>query len=137
MDKEKVKKQAEYWFLTAKHDYDTMKSLFDSRRYSDSLFFAHIVLEKILKSLLVLENEKSAPMIHDLSMLARLAKVNLTEAEGGLLEKMNQFNIRSRYPDYKLNFYKICDRNYTVNYLKKINALYQNLCLNPKLKKLL
>lgn len=137
MDKDKVKKQAEYWFLTAKHDYDTMRSLFDSRRYSDSLFFGHIVLEKILKSLFVIENEESAPMIHSLSVLAKMAKVNLTEAEIRLLQKMNQFNVRSRYPDYKLNFYKICDRDYTVNYLNKITGLYQNLCLNPKLKKLL
>ncbi len=137
MDKNKVKKQAEYWFLTAKHDYDTMRSLFNSRRYSDSLFFGHIVLEKILKSLFVVENEETAPMIHSLVVLAKLTKVNLAENEKHLLQKMNQFNVRSRYPDYKLNFYKICDRDYTVNYLNKIEALYNRLCLNPKLKKLL
>ena len=40
-----------YWLKTAEHDYDTMIGLFKIRRYSDCLFFGHIILEKVLKAI--------------------------------------------------------------------------------------
>jgi len=44
MKKEKSEKIAGYWNKTAQHDYKTMMGLFDIKRYSDCLFFGHIVL---------------------------------------------------------------------------------------------
>jgi len=48
---EDVKKLVEYWQATAKRDYETMLGLFKIKRYPESLFFGHIVLEKILKGI--------------------------------------------------------------------------------------
>ena len=45
-----IKKAVKYWRATAGHDYETMLALFQAKRYSDSLFYGHIVLEKILKA---------------------------------------------------------------------------------------
>src|SRR5680860_318386 len=101
MDKKQIENQAKYWRLSANHDYDTMISLFNSKRYSDTLFYGHIVLEKLLKALIVINNEISAPMLHNLPMLAK---------------------------SLNLNFYKVCNRTYTINYLNKIKSLYNNLC---------
>jgi len=136
MNRKIIAKQAKYWYLSARHDYNTMLSLFKSNCYSDTLFYGHIVIEKTLKSLIVIEKGISAPMVHDLLILVKNTNLSLTQNELYLLEKINQFNIRARYPDYKLNFYKICDRPYTINYLNKIIELYKNICLNSKLKKL-
>lgn len=124
-----------YWLKTANHDHETMLSLFKIQRYPDSLFFAHLTLEKILKALVVHETQKQAPFVHDLVRLQEAAKLNLTEEEVGLLNKVNDFNIRSRYPDYKLQFYKICTKKYVEGYLQKIVILYKKLCQNLKQKK--
>ncbi len=62
-----------YWEATAKHDYETMLILFDAKRYSDCLFFGHIVLEKLLKGLVVKNTKEQAPFTHDLARLEQRA----------------------------------------------------------------
>jgi len=125
-----AKNVVKYWQKTAEHDYETMLALFKSKRYSDSLFFGHIVLEKILKGLVVEKIKKEAPYIHDLVRLEKMAKLGLPEEKLDLLDRVNNFNIRARYPEYKLQFYKSCTKQYTKNYLDKIIKLYKELCLN-------
>lgn len=134
MDKNKVKIQANYWYLTAEHDRDTMSGLFKLGRYSDALFYGHIVIEKILKALVVVNNEDYAPLVHDLNVLARLSGEVFSNKDAYLLKNINNFNIRARYPDHKFNFYKKCDYQYSRHYLNKINGLYKKLCLSLKQK---
>ena len=137
MTKKQFEVQIKYWFLSAKHDYETMLGLFKIKRYSDTLFYGHMVLEKILKALVVAESNRLAPLIHDLTILTKLAKIEIEDEDKSLLESIYYFNIRSRYPGYKLEFYKICDYEYTIGYLNKIIDLYKKLCQHPKLKSLL
>jgi len=129
------KKLVKYWEVTADYDYKSMHSLFKSRRYVSSLFFGHIVLEKILKALVVAEIKKQAPYTHDLVRLYKLAKVKQEETDKKLLLKVNDFNIRARYPEWKLQFHKICTRDYAQKYLKEIDKLYKKLCQELKSKK--
>jgi len=137
MTKDVVKSQSLYWFYLSKRDYDTMWGLFKIERYPDSLFYGHLVLEKIFKSLFIVYNNKSAPLIHDLGYLSRSFKNNLSYDDLYFLEKINKFNIKARYPDEKFSFYKICDKEYTLDNLSKIDYIYIKLCRNKKLKKLL
>ena len=135
MKKENVKKVIKYWQITAEHDYDTMVGLFKIKRYSDCLFFGHIILEKTLKGLVVKKTEEQAPYIHDLIRLREIAEIKLEKEEIKFLNRVNNFNIRSRYPEYKLQFYKQCTKNYTENYLGEIIKLYKKLCQKLKQKK--
>ena len=122
----------DYWLKTGEHDYDTMICLFKSKRYSDSLFFGHIVLEKVLKGLVVKKIRKDAPYIHDLVRLKDLAELELPTEDVLLLNKVNDFNIRCRYPEVKLKFYKQCTKEYTEEYYKQIITLYKKLCQRLK-----
>ncbi len=135
MKKGDVKKIVKYWQITAKRDYETMLGLFKIKRYPESLFYGHIVLEKILKGLAVKETEKEAPYIHDLIRLREIAKLELSQDEIRLLNKVNDFNIRARYPEYKLWFYKECTRKYTQEHFDEIAKLYKKLCQKLKQKK--
>ena len=132
MDDKDIKKVVEYWIKTSKRDYETMLGLFKIKRYPESLFFGHIILEKILKALVVQEIREQAPYIHDLARLSELAKSDLTENEKKLLDSTNKYNIRVRYPEYKLQFYKLCDLKYTKEKLNKIEKLYKKLCQKVK-----
>src|SRR3989344_8662498 len=102
--------------------------LFKSKRFSDSLFYGHIVLEKTLKALTA-QNKGSHPKpIHNLLVLLEDASIKLIKEDLEFLAEVNKFNIRSRYPDYKLSFYKICTLDYTASRLEKIKLMYKKLC---------
>lgn len=116
-EKEDIEKIVKYWQKTSERDFETMNDLFGIKRYPESLFFGHIVLEKILKCLVVKETGIEAPYTHNLAKLSELAKCNLFKEEMNLLDDVNKFNIRARYPEYKMRFFKQCNREYTKNYL--------------------
>ncbi|MBA3027540.1 MAG: HEPN domain-containing protein [Desulfobacteraceae bacterium] len=64
------------------------------------------------------------PKIHNLVRLAELSKIELNEDQKFLLDKINDFNIQTRYPDYKLEFYKRCNEIYTKDQLAKIKEFF-------------
>ena len=132
MTKKKIMVAIKYWETIANHDYDTMLALFKSKRYSDSLFFGHIVLEKILKGLVVKKTKEQAPYTHDLVRLARLANIGSSKEEIIFLNNVNEFNIRARYPEKKLEFYKKSTLKYTERNLNRIKDVYKNLCQKLK-----
>ena len=135
MKKGNVEKLIEYWQATAERDYETMLGLFKIKRYPESLFYGHIVLEKVLKGLVVKETKKEAPKTHDLVKLAEIAKLKLSNKILEYLKIVGRFNMRTRYPDARMEFYKCCDLEYTKNNIEKIKKLHKKLCQKLKQKK--
>jgi len=120
--------QIGYWSVNAKNKFETMESLYRNRRYADCLFFGHLVLEMTLKALVTRITADYAPKIHNLSRLAELARLELGENEVNLLAQVSHFNMKTRYPDERLDFYKKCDKIFTDRYYSKIKRLYKKLC---------
>ena len=56
-----IDKIVKHWIETSEDDYQTMLTLFNSKKYSWSLFLGHISTEKLLKALYVKRFEKHAP----------------------------------------------------------------------------
>lgn len=130
-----LKRNIEYWAKTAEHDHETMKALFKSKRYADSLFYGHIVLEKILKAHAVKATSEQAVRTHNLVLLAGKTGINFTKKQLEFLATVNRFNMRARYPDIKLNFYKLSTKEFTKDKINKIESLYNDLCQKLKQKK--
>ena len=128
MNKIEPKKICDYWRKTAERDYDTMIGLFSIKRFSESLFFGHIVLEKILKAHVVNKIEQHAPFTHDLVKLQTLAELNLSKEDIDFLDEMNNYNLQTRYPDYKLKIYKLCTKRFTTVRIDKLKKIYKRLC---------
>ncbi|MBC8526617.1 MAG: HEPN domain-containing protein [Candidatus Cloacimonetes bacterium] len=116
----------EYWLKLAKYDLSVMDDLFTSKRYDYALFIGHLVLEKLLKAFWVRDNELNfPPKIHNLKRIADDTKLSLTDVQKKFLVKVNEFNIETRYPDYRMKFHKICDKSFTSKYLEKIKEFYK------------
>jgi len=116
----------EYWIKSADSDLAAAEALFDSAKYDWCLFIAHLVLEKALKANFVFANEnKNPPRIHNLVKLAELSFINLTNVENLFLDEVNDFNIATRYPDFKQAFYKICTKDYAEEYFVRIKEFYE------------
>lgn len=134
MSKNDVDKLVSYWSKTSEHDYETMLGLYEIKRYSDSLFYGHIVLEKILKAHVAKNSQGEIPRTHNLVYLAELSGITMDKEIRKFLAAVNRFNMRARYPDVKFNFYKLCTQEYTKENLTRIKELYKELCqkLTPK-----
>ncbi len=121
-----LEEHIQYWLKSAAHDLETAETLFNNNRYDWSLFLGHLVIEKLLKAHFVRDNRnKVPPFTHNLSAIANKTKLKLSVEQETLLLEINQFNIRTRYPDYKFGFYKKCTPEFTQDYFSKIKGLYQ------------
>ncbi len=115
-----------YWIESADHDLDTSNTLFEAGKYDWSLFVGHLVLEKLLKAVYVQNNDnKIPPKLHNLVRLAEISKIGLDEDQKMMLDKINDFNIEVRYPEYKNEFYKLCTKEFAEENVNKIKELYR------------
>lgn len=107
---------SEYWIKTSDYDFKTANSLFVSKKYPYCLFFCQLTIEKLLKAIIVLKTKHHAPFIHNLLRLAELTKEKFEDRILQYLAEITQFNIKSRYPEIKLSFYKKANKKYTPKY---------------------
>jgi len=97
----------------------------ESKRYHHCLFFCHLVVEKALKALVTKETGDHALPTHNLIRLAKNANLSLSPEREAGLEEINTFNIRARYDDYKLEFYKRATREYTRKWKRRSLEVFQ------------
>jgi HEPN domain-containing protein len=115
-----------YWVKTSEDDLFSMESIFNSGNYDWSLFIGHLSLEKILKALWVKNNVSDIPpKTHNLKKIADEAKYMMSEEEAILLLEINDFNLETRYPDYKFDFHKKCSKEFAEGYIVKIKELHK------------
>jgi len=120
-----TQKLIDYWINSAEDDIKTVEALWESKRYHHCLFFCHLVVEKALKALVVKHTGEQALPIHNLIRLARDAGLVVPPDKEAALEEINTFNVRARYNDYKLKFYKKATREYTEKWKKISLEVFQ------------
>jgi HEPN domain-containing protein len=114
-----------YWLESAEHDLDTAESLFAAGKYDWCLFIGHLVLEKAVKAVYVNENDNALPpKTHDLVRIAESTALTVTDEMKSFLDEVNDFNLETRYPEYKQEFYKRCDKEFAESYFNRIKECY-------------
>ena len=66
-----------HWVSSSDDDYDTLMAMFDTKRYSWSLFIGHLVIEKLLKAYFVQANLEYPPFARNLLRLAKDSKIDI------------------------------------------------------------
>lgn len=127
-----IEQHIDYWLKSAAHDMEVAETLFQNQRYDWCLFIGHLVIEKVLKAFYVRDKQETPPWIHNLVRLAENTRIPLTEEQLTFLADLNDFNIETRYPDFKFNFYRICTREFTEEQFSKIKEIYQWLLSQMK-----
>jgi len=112
-----------YWIEGSEDDFEAMTAMFDSKRYSWSLFIGHLMIEKLLKAYFVKVKSDYPPFIHNLLRLAEKADLVLTEDKREQLVTITAFNINARYDDYKMSFKKQCTPEFTSVWIDKLKEL--------------
>jgi HEPN domain-containing protein len=86
-----------FWQKSAEQDKDTMNYLFTGKKYVHALFFAHLMMEKLLKAHWVKDNKGNyPPKIHNLNIIHAQTKLLLTEEELNFCADMNKFQMEGR-----------------------------------------
>jgi len=101
---------------------ETCKSLLDAGRFPHALFFAHLVIEKTLKALVVKETGEHAPRSHSLVLLAKSTGIEIPEEILDQLAEYTEFNIEARYPDEKRDFYRKCTKQFALQKFAEIEG---------------
>jgi HEPN domain-containing protein len=122
-----------YWVEASDLDFKAMNNLFASKDFVWSLFLGHLVIEKLLKAIALNTGVENVPKIHNLNKLAKTAGLEVNEELADLFDSVTAFNIETRYPDYKKEFYNKADFEFTNFYIDKIKNL--RLWLIDQLKK--
>lgn len=118
-----IQKVIDFWIKNAELKWETAKTLKRANKNSDCLFFCHLVLECLLKAHVCQKTKTQAPYTHYLTQLAELAELELNKTQKGLLKTATTFNLKARYDDYKLAFYKKVNKNYADKYFKESNKM--------------
>ena len=118
-------KLIKYWIDGSDDDFETMAAMFDSKRFSWSLFIGHLMIEKLLKAYYVKVKSDYPPFIHNLLRLAEKADLELTDDRKEQLVTITAFNINARYDDYKMSFKKQCTPEFTSMWIDKLKELRQ------------
>lgn len=121
-----------YWIESSSEDLISMESVFIAGRYDWALFIGHLALEKILKAAWVKNNEGNIPTkTHNLLKISEETKLDFTEEQILILNRVTNFHLETRYPDYKLDFFKSCTKEFAEENIKKIKELYE--CIKDKI----
>ena len=115
----------DYWLEGARHDLDTAETLFASGKYDWCLFLGHLVLEKALKAVYAAEHGADLPpRTHNLVRLIQESSLEIDEETMLWLDRVNDFHIEARYPDFKREFRMICTREFARGHLSRIKETF-------------
>ncbi len=114
-----------HWLQSAERNYITMNNLLNSKDYNWALFMGHLVIEKTLKAISVKKLKRHPIFTHDLLRLASKVNLEVSNEHQEWLDKVTTFNLNARYENYKQDFYKLCTKEFTDNWISKIKELRQ------------
>jgi len=118
-----IEKIVNYCIGSSESNYSTMHNLHRSKDYDWALFVGHLVLEKLMKALYVKLLKMHPPYIHDLLRLADKMSLEVTPEQEEWLDTITTFNINARYDNYKLNFTKLCTKEFADIWMPRIESV--------------
>jgi HEPN domain-containing protein len=120
-----------YWKETGVLDWSSSEDLYKTNHFIQSLFFAHLSLEKICKAIWVKDNETNhPPRVHNLVYILKQTKLEMSNEQLDFLLVFNDFQLEGRYPDYSMKIYQKCDAATTRSLLDKANKIKEWLLSN-------
>ena len=127
-----MKKETENWLKIAKNDLKVAETLFKEGLYLNVIEHGHAALEKLLKGIIV-EQNNTPPKIHNLLKLVSLALVENTKDEiKNILEELDDLYFSTRYPQDFDYVQRLLPKGKVDNFLKQIKEIYKLLEKNIK-----
>lgn len=114
----------EHWKTSAEDDWRAVNVLAGNGNRVQALFWAHLVLEKLLKAHWIKDNEGDfPPRVHNLEFLLSQTTLEMSSEDIDELRIANAWNIEGRYPDYKDFLFRITTPEYVAEKLPIANKI--------------
>ena len=122
-----------YWLEQSADDWEAVDILLKGKKNLQSLFFAHLVIEKLCKAIWIKHNQNNIPpKTHNLMFLLSQTPLKLSDEQNEFLLNLNRFQLEGRYPEYISSMSNICNDIFTKEMIDKTVEL--RLCLIEKLQ---
>ena len=82
-----------------------------------------MVIEKLLKAVYVKVHKKHAVHGHDLLRLTTSLDLDMDPIKEEWLDRITTFNLNARYDSYKQDFYKLCTKDFAIEWKSRIEEL--------------
>lgn len=113
-----------FWVEQADDDWTAVDTLLKGKKYLHSLFFAHLVIEKICKAIWIKYNKENVPpRTHNLILLLESTPIEISIEQHEFMLSLNRFQLEGRYPDYMTKMHNICNEPFTNEMLDSVNNL--------------
>jgi HEPN domain-containing protein len=87
------------------------------------IFICHLAVEKALKKIYLLRQQKLPPFIHNLARIADEAGLQPDQAFRMDLQELTTFNIKARYEIVKAQFHRQATKSYAQQWLKRTTEI--------------
>lgn len=82
----------DFWVSQAENDWDAVNTLFVGKNNLQSLFFSHLVVEKLCKALWIKYNiENIPPRTHNLNYILSFTPIKLEDDKSEFILTLNRF----------------------------------------------
>ncbi len=122
-----IKEKMRFWNQEAIEALTIAGDLYRLGHYVQALFFGHLAIEKLLKAKIVGIIKNEPLYSHDLVLLSSYAKIKLNTEDLDLLARINVYNIRGRYQDYKKSLHKQATKKFTDRELIAIRKIFKRI----------
>lgn len=113
-----------YWTNSADRDWKAAQDLASSGNLIQALFFAHLVVEKLLKAHWVKANDIDfPPRTHNLEYLLSQTSLSMPVEDIDELRIMSAWNIEGRYQDYKDLIFRATTKEYVTEKFENVNRI--------------
>jgi len=114
----------DFWIEQAEDDWKAVFTLFNGKNYLQSLFFAHLVIEKLCKSIWIKHNiENIPPRTHNLIHLLSATPIEVADDKSEFRLNLNRFQLEGRYPEYLTKMHNICNETFTKSMIDTTNKI--------------
>jgi len=127
-----IKQHVDHWLNSSDESYRDMTALLEKKRWTASLYFGHLTLEKLLKAILAANNVQII-YTHKLCLLADACGLVLSDEQREELDIITEFNTATRYASVKAAIYKRCTPAYTkaqIRIIKKWKKYMREAVIN-------
>ena len=103
-----------HWKETSEQEWSSAQGLFTLGNYLNSLFHAHLVIEKLSKAHWVKDNvDDFPPRTHNIIRLWQQTRLQPTPNQELVALELNTFQMEGRYPDYQRIAYQRATQRFT------------------------
>ena len=112
------------WVQIAEYDLATAKIMLKTGRFLYVLFMCQQAIEKILKAIYTNQKKETPPRTHNLSYLADLLNLDISDLDKIFLLELNQFYVRSRYPEQEVKSVQPIDEKRAEVYFQQAKEVF-------------